>query len=104
MTLGELIARFDDPETAVETLMATGDLGLIASARDEALRYPGGLGAFLSDAVAAFSRSASSDDWMAAMMAASRSENPGGAFMRAVLERTSRHDHDGCAGACHGHG
>ncbi|MCB1511614.1 MAG: hypothetical protein KDJ36_11995 [Hyphomicrobiaceae bacterium] len=104
MTLGELIARLDDPAVAVEVLMATGDLALITSARETAQRRSLSLGDFLSETVGLFASSASSDDWMAAMTAASRSENPGGAFMRAVLERSGRRGPDAGAGANHGHG
>lgn len=90
MMLGDLIARLDDPDAAVEVLMATGDVGLIAFAQSEAAHHADGLGAYLSNAIAAFSSSASADDWMSAMMVASRSDNPGGAFLGAVIRRAGR--------------
>ena len=104
MMLGDLIARLDDPDAAVEVLMATGDVGLIAFAQSEAVHHADGLGAYLSNALATFSSSASADDWMSAMMVASRSENPGGAFLAAVIRRAGRQVAQPRMGAHDGYG
>lgn len=85
MMLGDLIAQLDDEATAVETLLATGDIGLVARVQAAAEAAGSSLGELLQELIGSFGRTAGSSDWIAVMNAAGRSEAPGAACLRVML-------------------
>jgi hypothetical protein len=85
MTLGDLIARLDDPQTASDALFSTGDIALIARVQNLASAQAEPVGDFLTGMIGVFGSVASADDWMAVVSAANKADPPGGACLRAML-------------------
>lgn len=102
MILGDLMARLDDERLATETLLATGDLALIAQVQRLAGAREQTVGGIIADAIAAFSSTASPDDWMQLMSAANRTENPGGAVLRQIMTTSKTRPPKSYDGGPHG--
>ena len=86
MMLGDLIAELADEATAMEALLATGDIAIVSRVRAAAAAAGQPVGECLEHLIGRFHSAASPDDWMAVMSAASRSQTPGAACLRAMLE------------------
>ena len=71
---------------ASETLIATGDITLIARVQTAAADSDVPLGYCLQELIGRFNAVASPEDWMAVMNAASRSDTPGAACLRVMLK------------------
>ncbi|MGI9405067.1 MAG: hypothetical protein ACR2O4_01740 [Hyphomicrobiaceae bacterium] len=85
MLLGSLIKQLDDDARAEETLIALGDVMLIAKVRHAAADQGLPLGAFMVNQIGAFNSSASPDAWMDLTMRAGRTTNPGAAVLKTIL-------------------
>jgi len=90
MLLGDLIARLDDDTVAAETLLALGDIKLIAWARTTAARDGVSVGSFLIEVIGRLAQAADPDAWLSLMSAAGRSDNPGAACLRTAIVFTMR--------------
>ena len=64
MLLGDILARFDTPSFAEETVLALGDLNLLARMRAEAEAEGETLDAFVRNAVQRLGAEASDEEWV----------------------------------------
>ena len=85
--LGTLIMRLHEPGTAEETLVAAGDLLLLAALSDAAARLNLSTGDFASLAIHRFVERADDDEWLQLTTVMDRTEEPGVAALRAILSR-----------------
>lgn len=90
MLLGDLIARFDTPSFAEETLLALGDISLLARVRAQADADGETLGEFAQSAVRRFATEASDEDWVTLLGALSRAADPGAAYLKAAFAHIAR--------------
>lgn len=86
MLLGDLIARFDDNAVAMETLLAIGDLSLVARVEEAAAREGVTPGEFAVSAGHRFCDGASDDDWVSLIGVMSRTDDPGTVCLKKMLE------------------
>lgn len=77
MLLGDLLARFDVPSFAEETVLRLGDLKLLASMRTQAEAEGESLGEFARNAVQRFAAEASDEEWVTMIGALARANDPG---------------------------
>ena len=85
MVLGDLLARFGDDSTAVETFLGLGDLGLLAALGQRADEEGLELGAFAALAVRHYAEEASDEEWITLMGVLGQSADPGLAFIKRAL-------------------
>ncbi len=97
MLLGDLIARFDDPAIAVETLLALDDLTLIGRVREAAAQQELTPGEFAGTAVRLFADTASDEEWVTALGQMARTREPGLELLRRALQWTLTPQTAGCA-------
>lgn len=88
MQLGELIARFEDPGTAAETLLSLDDLALTARVTQTASENDLTPGEVAVMAVDRFVARASDEDWLTIVGLMARTDNPGRIFLRRVLQQS----------------
>jgi hypothetical protein len=100
MLVGDLIAQFDDEATAAETILALGDLALVARIAKEAASQDLTPGEFVAAAVRRFAARASDEEWLTLVGKLARSDDPGRTFLRGVLAAAVASDRD--APAHHG--
>ncbi len=99
MLLGDLVARFDDEAFALESLLAIGDLALLARVEEAAAKEQLSAGEFAVRAGQLFSDNASDDDWVSLIGVMGRTDDPGRECLRKMLEfalRPARPEHS-CA-------
>lgn len=77
MQLGEIIRGFENEARAAETLIACGDIVLLARVDAAASRFDEQLGEYASGAVRRFANLASSEDWLGLMTVLERANDPG---------------------------
>jgi hypothetical protein len=83
MLLGDLLAQFsDDDSIAAETVLALGDLALVARLREEAAADGVTLGAYAVAAVRRYAAEASDEEWVTLIGALGRAANPGSVCMQ----------------------
>src|SRR5581483_8306884 len=85
MTLGDILARFDDEAFAAETILGLGDLALVAALQKLAESSGMSLGAFAAGAVRRYAAAASDEEWITLMGALSRAEDPGAVCLKRAL-------------------
>jgi len=85
MLLGDLLARFDDPAIAADTLLSLDDLSLAARVGDAAAECGLTPGAFVRAAVRHFATVASDEDWVTVMGQMGRAADPGRVLLRRAL-------------------
>lgn len=90
MLLGDLIARLDDADVAMETLLGMGDIVLLS--RIEAAATQAGMapGAFTAQAVATFADRASDEDWVSLIGVMGQTTDPGQACLKRMIEYALR--------------
>lgn len=81
MLLSDLIARLEEEEVAVETILAVGDVGLLARMRAAAEAAGLPLGALALGAVRRYADAAPPEDWATLMGAIGRAEDPAAACL-----------------------
>lgn len=95
MTLGAMIAGLADEGRAMDALVATGDLALIARVQSTAAAEGVSMEEVIEDLIGWFNSSAAPDDWMQVMGIANRSSTPGeacfGAMLAVALKHTEAH-------------
>jgi UDP-3-O-acyl-N-acetylglucosamine deacetylase len=97
MLLGDLIARFDDPIVAAETLLALGDLSLVGRVREAAVQQELTPGELASMAVRMFADTASDEEWVTALGQMARTPEPGLELLRRALQWSLAPQTAGCA-------
>jgi hypothetical protein len=85
MTLGDLLAQFDDEASAAEALLALGDLRLVAAVRQRAAAEGVEPGTVMVRAVRHYAERAPDEEWVTLLGALGRSADPGLAFIRRAL-------------------
>jgi len=85
MLLGDIIASFQDEVVINETLFSLGDLALTARLVTLAAENNVSAGELAMQSVGRFVAGATDEDWLTLIGQMSRSENPGGIFLRYVL-------------------
>jgi hypothetical protein len=85
MLLGDVMARFDDPAVAAETLLSLDDLALVAAVKAAAAEQELTVGEFAVRALDRFAMQASDEDWVTLVGALARAADPGRAFLQRIL-------------------
>ena len=85
MLLGDIIASFQDEAVINETLFSLGNLTLTARLVSLAAERNVSTGELAMQSVGRFVNGASDEEWLTLIGQMSRSENPGGVFLRRVL-------------------
>ncbi len=85
MLLGDIIASFQDDAVINETLFSLGDLALTARLVALAAENNVSAGELAMQSVGRFVTGATDEEWLTLIGQMSRSENPGGIFLRRVL-------------------
>jgi hypothetical protein len=75
--LGDILARLADETTAVETILGTGDLALLAAVREHAAAEGLDLAACVTQTVQRYAATASDEEWITLMGLLNRSQDPG---------------------------
>ena len=75
--LGDLLTSLTDETMAVETLLAAGDLTLLAAAREQATAEGLDLAACVTQIVQRYTNEASDEEWITLMGLLNRSQDPG---------------------------
>jgi hypothetical protein len=92
MHLGQIIARFQDPDFAAEILLSLDDLPLAARVSDAAARNDLTPGEFAFRSVARFVDGASDEEWLALVGHMTQSSDPAEAFLRRILSGACSHE------------
>ena len=90
MLLGDVLARFDSSAFAEETVLALGDLNLLARMRAQAEAEGESLGEFARNAVHRFAAQASDEDWVSLIGALARTDDPGTVCLRHAFSHATR--------------
>ncbi len=75
--LGDILARLTDETTAVETILGTGDLALLAAVREQAAADGLNLAACVTQTVQRYATTASDEEWVTLMGMLNRTQDPG---------------------------
>jgi hypothetical protein len=76
MHLGTIITALQDETNAAATLLALGNIVLLAKVDAARQPFDESIGAYVSGATRRFEKLASDEDWLALMTALERSDNP----------------------------
>ena len=85
MLLGDLIARFEDEAQAAETLIALGDLALVARVEAAAAADDLTAGEIVTACVDRYTATATDEEWLTLVDLLGRADNPGKVFLQRVL-------------------
>jgi hypothetical protein len=84
--LGDSRAGLTDETTAVETILGTGDLALLAAARERAAAEDVGLAACVTQTVQRYTAQASDEEWVTLMGMLNRAQDPAAACLKRAFE------------------
>ena len=116
MLLGTIIEALQNEETAVATLLALGDIVLVAEVETARGVHEESVGGYIAGATQRFARAASDEDWLRLMTALERSSAPAATCLAAMVRWSIARDaeHAGAVetshrctcgggdGSCHG--
>jgi len=85
MLLGDIIARFRDEAVVSEALLLLDDFALTAQVVARAADSNVSAGELAVESVGRFVNGATDEEWLTLIGQMSRSDNPGGVFLRRVL-------------------
>ncbi len=88
--LGDILAGLTDETIAVETILGTGDLALLATARERASSEGVGLAACVTQTVQRYTTQASDEEWVTLMGMLNRSQDPGATCLKRAFEYALR--------------
>jgi hypothetical protein len=88
--LGDILASLTDETTAVETILYTGDLALLAAVRERASGEGVGLAACVTQTVQRYTAQASDEEWVTLMGMLNRSHDPGTTCLKRAFEYALR--------------
>lgn len=86
MLFGTLLEKLSDETFAVETVINLGDLGLLIRVEKVAADHGLRIGEAIIQVVHNFTATADADHWVQLMGTINRSEDPGGAALKQMLE------------------
>ncbi len=90
MLLGDLISRFSDEAVAEETVLAIGDLAMLAALREQSAETGLGIGAYMAAAARRYASEASDEEWITLMGVMGRAPDPGAAYLKRAFTYVSR--------------
>jgi hypothetical protein len=90
MLLGDLIARLDDEDAALEALLGLDDIVLLSRVEAAAASEGMTTGAFAAQAVGIFSDQASDEDWVSLIGVMGQTTDPGHACLKRMVEYALR--------------
>ena len=85
MLLGDLMAQFEDEALAAETLIALGDLALVARVDAAAGADDLTAGEVVTQCVDRYTTTATDEEWLSLIGLLARADNPGQVFLQRVL-------------------
>jgi hypothetical protein len=88
--LGDILARLTDETTAVETILATGDLTLLAALQERAAAEGIDLAACVTQTVQRYTNEASDEEWITLIGLLNWSQNPGATCLKRAFTYASR--------------
>jgi len=88
--LGDILAKLTDETTAVEAILGTGDLALLAAVRDRASSEDVGLAACVTQTVQRYTAQASDEEWVTLMGMLNRAQDPAAACLKRAFEYALR--------------
>lgn len=80
--LGDILARLTDETTAIETILGTGDLPLLAAVQERAAAEGVDLATYVAEKVRGYTSQASDEEWVTVMGLLNRSQDPGGIILK----------------------
>ncbi len=86
MHLGALIAQLEQSRDATQLIEALGDVVLFAKIAEVAERYGERPGEYLAASVGQFASGAGDEDWLGLVAAMERTDDPGRAAVRWILD------------------
>lgn len=105
MLIGELIRALDDEASIATSMAAVGDFVLLADIARVAPRFEETPAEYARGALRRFANQASDEDWLAAMTAIERADDPGQVLLAMMLRWSLARDNAEISGGCsHGHG
>jgi hypothetical protein len=90
MLLGDILARLSDETAVIETILSSGDLMLVAAARERAAADRLDLGTCVTQTVQRYTHEASDEEWVTLMGMLNRSPNPGATCLKRAFECAQR--------------
>jgi len=90
MVLGDILARLSDETAAVETILGSGDLTLLAVIKERAAADGLDLAACVTQTVQRYAHEASDEEWVTLMGMLNRSSNPGATCLKRAFECAQR--------------
>ena len=84
--LGDILASLADETTAVEVILGTGDLALLATVRERASAEGVGLGTCVTQTVQRYTAQASDEEWVTLMGMLNGSRDPGTTCLKRAFE------------------
>lgn len=103
MLLGQVLQQLGDEAFAAETLLALGNLPLVAEVDAAGRHFGESPGEYAVGASRRFAAFASDEDWLALMTALERADDAGAACLKHMLEWSLRHETESDDGCCGGH-
>ncbi len=86
--LGDILATLTDETTAVETILGTGDVTLLAAARERAAAEGVDLADCVVRTVQRYTAQASDEEWLTLMGMLNRSQDPGTTCLKRAFAHT----------------
>ena len=86
--LGDILATLTDETTAVEAILGTGDVTLLAAARERAAAEGVDLAACVVGTVQRYTARASDEEWLTLMGMLNRSQDPGTTCLKRAFAHT----------------
>ena len=91
MLLGDLISRFSDEAVAEETVLALGDLAMLAALRERSAETGLEIGAYMAAAARRYASEASDEEWITLMGVMGKASDPGAVYLTRAFAYVSRH-------------
>ena len=88
--LGDILAGLTDEATAVETILGSGDLALLAAAKQLAATEGLDLAACVVQTVKQYTHEASDEEWVTLMGLMNRASDPGTIYLKRAFEYALR--------------
>jgi len=88
--LGDILAKLTDETIAVETILGTGDLALLAVVREHAAAEGLDLAACVTQTVQRYTNEASDEEWVTLMGLLNRSNDPSTTCLKRAFEHVRR--------------
>lgn len=86
--VGDILSKLNDETTAVETILGTGDLALLAAVRERASSEDMGFAACVTQTVQRYAAQAADEEWVTLMGMLNRSQDPAATCLRRAFEYT----------------